>query len=96
MSSFDEKPPSEKYPATAILNVEQRNEFNAMKSRLGLKTDTALIKRALAELARAIAEDRVKVSLPISEEEDEDDETEEAPVEIENTVAPDAWAPTSA
>ena len=53
MSAFDEREPFKKRIVSASLTVEQRAEFDAMKLALGIATDGALIKRALADLSRA-------------------------------------------
>ena len=53
MSAFDEKPQFKKRIVSASLTPEQREEFDALKARLGIRSDGGLIKRALAELSRA-------------------------------------------
>jgi len=88
MSSFDEKPAFKKFIVTASLTAEQREEFDALKEIFNLKTDGALVKRGLAELAHAVEENRAQVT------ESDEDEDEDIPAEVEDGVVPDAWAPT--
>ena len=54
MSSFDEQPIERKYTIAASITLEQRIEANVMKSALGINSDTALLKKALASLSHAI------------------------------------------
>lgn len=54
MSSFDEQPMERKYTIAANITVEQRIEANVMKSFLGINSDTALIKKALAALSHSL------------------------------------------
>jgi hypothetical protein len=54
VSAFDEKPPFKKRVITVSLTAEQQAEFNAMKERLHVVTDGALIKRALADLSHEV------------------------------------------
>jgi hypothetical protein len=54
VSTFDEKPPFKKRIVSASLTEEQRREFDQMKTRLRIGSDGALIKRALADLSRAV------------------------------------------
>ncbi len=54
VSAFDEREPFKKRIVSASLTAEQRAEFDAMKARLSITSDGALIKRALADLSRAI------------------------------------------
>jgi DNA-binding MarR family transcriptional regulator len=56
MSAFEERPPFKKRIVSASLTEEQRHEFDAMKAKLHIETDGALIKRALADLSHATLE----------------------------------------
>ncbi|MGN7969003.1 hypothetical protein [Microbacterium sp. 22296] len=57
MSTFDEREPFKKRVVTASLTGEQRQEFDQIKTALGITSDGALIKRALADLSRTVLVD---------------------------------------
>jgi hypothetical protein len=54
MSSFDEQPVERKYTIAATLTLEQRIEANVLKTYLGITSDTALLKKALAALSNSL------------------------------------------
>ena len=53
MSEFDERKTFKKRVITASITAKQRVEFDLIKRALGITSDGALIKKALADLSAA-------------------------------------------
>ena len=54
MSAFDERAPFKKRVVAVSLTEAQREEFDRLKAALDLKSDGAVVKRALASLSRDV------------------------------------------